>query len=106
MSLRSVDLQVVLSQVSEVNKNQPLQNQQSHTQQQQFAAELQKQSENQRQQVQDSKKSEEGKIDQQTKGQRRGQESEHHGSREEQENDETKISAKDPAKGNLLDIKI
>lgn len=105
MSLRSVDLQVHLPQVSEVNKNQQIQNQQSHTQDQQFAAQLQKKTENQRQQVLESNKSEEGRIDQQTKGQHRGQDSEHQGRRKEQEG-ESKASAKDPTKGNLLDIKI
>lgn len=105
MSLRSIDLQVLLPQVSEVNKNQPIQNQQSHTQQQQFAAQLEKQTETQRQQVQSSNKSEEGKINQETGSRQRGQDAEHRENRKRQEA-ETKVDVQDPTKGKILDIKI
>lgn len=106
MSLRPVDLQVLLPQVSEVNRNQPVQNQQGQTQQQQFAAQLQKQAEMQRQQIQESDKTEGSKIDKEARDRHHGKGEEGGENHKNTPEDDQKANVKDPSKGNLLDIKV
>lgn len=106
MSLRSVDMQVLLPKVSEVNRNQPIQNQQDQTQQQQFAAQMQKQSEMQRQQIQNSDKPEGAKVDRQAREKRGGADREPEREKKGRSGEEGAPEVKDPGKGNLLDIKI
>lgn len=104
MTVRSIDMQVLLPKISEANRSQPIQNQQNQTQQQQFAAQFQKQADIQRHQVQNSNKSEGSKITQDDQKNKSHDQRENH--RKDNTEEETAVSAKDPVKGNLLDIKI
>lgn len=105
MTLRPIDMQVLLPKISEVNRGQPIQNQQDQTEQQQFAAQFQKQAEIQRHQVQNSNKTEGSKIDQQAKEKGSSRQQEDKNAKDRQKDEQT-AGTKDPGKGNLLDIKI
>lgn len=105
MTVRSVDMQVLLPKIQEIGKNQQIQNQQDQSQQQQFAAQMQKQTEQQKHQVQTSLKPEGSKIDS-GDGKDKQQKKRQGHKEEDQENLEGEIGVKDPSKGNLLDIKI
>lgn len=109
MTVRSIDMQVLLPKIAEANRSQPIQNQQSQTEQQQFAAQFQKKVEIQKHQVQNSSKSEGTKIgeDNQQKSNSNRQEMRHkEAGTEADTEDESKIDAKDPRKGKIFDIKI
>lgn len=104
MSLRSVDMQVLLPKVAEALRNQPVQNQQDPSHQQQFALQFQKQAELQRHQVQTSNKSEGTKVGQQSAQNRSPN---HENSRHQDEKEEEQLKdAKDPNRGKFVDIKI
>lgn len=62
MNIRSIDLQVLLSQTTEVGKTQHATNQQNASQQQSFAAEWQRLSQDRQHQVQIVNQSEGGKV--------------------------------------------
>lgn len=105
MTVRSIDMQVLLPKIGEANRSQPIQNQQSQTEQQQFAAQFQKKIEVQKHQVQNSSKSEGSKIgeDDQRKSSS-GRQDERR--KEPEKGEESAIDVKDPRKGKILDIKI
>lgn len=105
MTVRSVDMQVLLPKIQEIGKNQQVQNQQDQSQQQQFASQMQKQTEKQKHQVQNSLKPEGNKI---TAGNEQGKQQQKQKPQEEgaRDNLEEETGVKDPDKGNLLDIKI
>lgn len=98
-------MQVLLPKIAEANRSQPIQSQQSQTEQQQFAAQFQKKVEIQKHQVQDSSKSEGSKIG--DEGQRKSssdRQEKHH--KETGTEDKSEVDAKDPRKGKIFDIKI
>lgn len=107
MTVRSIDLQVLLPKIAEANRSQPIQNQQSQTEQQQFAAQFQKKVELQKQQVLNSSKSEGSKIGEDNRKSSSGQEQRHkEAGKEASTEDESKNDARDPRKGKIFDIKI
>jgi hypothetical protein len=106
LTVRSVDMQVLLPKIQEIGKNQQVQNQQDQSQQQQFAAQMQKQAELQKHRVQNSPKSEGHKIDVESEKKGHQQKKRHSDEDKKQEHVEGETGVKDPSKGNLLDIKI
>ncbi|WP_418790209.1 hypothetical protein [Phosphitispora sp. TUW77] len=106
MTLRPIDMQVLLPKVSEVNRNQPIQNQQDHTQQQQLAAEFQKQMDIQKHKVRNSEKSDGQRIEQETGDKASGHNEAREKSRQGGKEEEKQEELKDPDRGKLFDIKI
>ncbi len=62
MSIRPVDMQVILPHVTDVGKVQAVQNDQAATSQQLFAEKLQREAQMKQEQVQESKRAEFGKV--------------------------------------------
>ncbi|MBU7008296.1 hypothetical protein [Phosphitispora fastidiosa] len=106
MTLRPVDMQVLLPKVSEVNRNQPIQNQQDQTQQQQMAAQFQKQMEIQKQKVHNSEKPDGQKIEQDTEEKAASHDGEGKKRRQGGREQEKQEELKDPDRGKLFDIKV
>ncbi len=106
MTLRPVDMQVLLPKVSEVNRNQPIQNQQDQTQQQQLAAQFQKQMEVQKQKVHNSEKPDGERIEQKAGEGSPGRDDEARKRRKGGQKQEKQEDIKDPDRGKLFDIKV
>ena len=109
MTIRPVDLQVVIPRVTEVSKTQHTLNQQDTLQQQQFEGKWQQISTKRERQVQGTKKSEESRV-----GEKHPQEQ--NNSKGEKKSRDDKAGKKDadhgnhpshedPVRGNLIDIK-
>ncbi|ADG82363.1 hypothetical protein [Thermincola potens] len=107
MSLRPVDMQVLIPKIDEVAKSHQIQNQHEEFQQQQFAAQLQKQAELQQKQVTNSPKSEGGKIKKEKEKEKyRQQSGDGKKQRYNAQEEDSPQDFKEPNKGNLLDIKV
>ena len=110
LTIRPVDLQVLIPRVTEVGKNQHITDHQDTLQQQQFAGKWQHVSANRQKQVQGTTKSEEGKVQE-----KNSKEQSH--SKDGQKQQDVKHSKTDaadmvnhasngdPVRGNLIDIK-
>ncbi|MDA8233816.1 MAG: hypothetical protein M0Z31_03235 [Clostridia bacterium] len=107
MTIRPVDLQVLMPKVQEVSKIQQAKNQGEHNQQQQFATQLQKESQQIQQQVQNSPKSVGTRItkDQSKQPNDQGDRTPEQRQSKDQENEQAK-ELKDPKLGKILDIKV
>ena len=110
MTIRPVDLQVLIPRVTEVGKTQHITDHQDTLQQQQFAGKWQKISEKREQQVQGTTKSEDGKVgwDKNSKEQSNSKNGQKHqdGKHSNAEADMVNhASSEDPVRGNLIDIK-
>lgn len=105
MTVRSIDLQVLLPKIAEANRSHPLQNQQNQTQQQQFSAQFQKQTQIQKQQVQNSDKSHGSKVGEDSQKRNASGGKKNQDNKGEQDNGQQN-NPRDPKKGNIFDIKI
>ncbi len=108
MTIRPVDLQVIIPRVTEVGKSQHIGNHQETLQQQQFADKWQHISTNRQKQVQNAEKSDSTKIKQENhpKEGQHGKKEEHQRNTKSQDADmENHASNEDPVRGNLIDIK-
>lgn len=107
LTIRPVDLQVVIPRVTEVAKTQHTTNQQDTLQQQQFAGQWQQIAANRQQQVQGTKK-DETKVGRERHTQEHSSEKEgqkHHEDKHSDADMENHPSNQDPVRGNLVDIK-
>ncbi|NPV92023.1 MAG: hypothetical protein HPY50_14750 [Firmicutes bacterium] len=105
MSIRNVDLQVMLPKLQEVGRVQQVQQQSNQEQQQQFAAQFKHTADLQQTKVLESHKGEKGEV-RDRESSRQGTPGEHHSSdRQEPENEESR-PAKDERLGKMLDITI
>jgi hypothetical protein len=103
MTIRPVDMQVLLPKVNEVSKVQQAQNNAEQTAKQQFAAQLQKEAALKESQVQGATKGEGLLIN------KDGSKNSHGGHEHEASKDKNELAEeiiKDPKLGNKLDIKI
>lgn len=109
LTIRPVDLQIVIPRVTEVGKTQHTTDHQDTLQQQQFEGKWQQISTKRQQQVQSTTKSEDGKV-----GEKHAKEQNHSSNNKKQEqnapekNDTEQSnhpSNKDPVRGKLIDIK-
>lgn len=109
LTIRPVDLQVIIPRVTEVSKTQHTTDHQDTLQQQQFEGKWQQISTDRQHQVQGTAKSEESKV-----GENHSREQKN--SKDNKKNDDDKIekkdtekinkpSSEDPVRGNLIDIK-
>lgn len=110
MTIRPVDLQVLIPRVTEVSKTQHVNDHQETLQQQQFAGQWQKISEKREQQVQGTTKSEDGKVnpEKNSKEQSHSKHGQRHQDIKHSNTDADMVnhaSNKDPVRGNLIDIK-
>ncbi len=107
MTIRPVDLQVVIPRVTEVSKTQHTLNQQETLQQQQFEGKWQQISEKREHQVQGTKKSEESRVgEKHPKEQNHSKDGKKHGEAGKKDHDHgNHPSHEDPVRGNLIDIK-
>lgn len=108
LTIRPVDLQVIIPRVTEVGKSQHVGNHQETLQQQQFADKWQHISTNRQKQVQSAEKSDSGKIrrENQPKEEQQAKKDEQKRSSKSKEADmENHASNEDPVRGNLIDIK-
>jgi len=106
VTIRPVDLQVLLPKVQEVSRTQQVQNQGEQNQQQQFAAQLKKESQHLQQQVQNTPKSLGSRITKDQSRRNKGQGDLPQGRHEQEQEKEQPKDLKDPKLGNLLDIKV
>jgi hypothetical protein len=103
MTIRPVDMQVLLPKVNEVSKIQQTQNNAEQTAQQQFASQLQKEAARKESQVQGTAKGEALLIN------KDGSKNSHEGHEQEPSKDKHELIEeiiKDPKLGHKLDIKI
>ena len=111
MSIRSIDMQVLIPKATEVGKQQNNLAQQSTVQQQQVAEQMQKTAEVRQQQVQGLAKGEGGKVkreepkEKHNHNHRRGNYGLNQHDLPEQENPEDEPMSKDPVLGHVIDIK-
>ena len=110
MTIRPVDLQVLIPRVTEVSKIQHVIDHQNNLQQQQFAGQWQQISANRQQQVQGTVKSEDGKVgrEKHPKEQSRSKNGQKHKDVNQGNTDADMVnhaSNEDPVRGNLIDIK-
>lgn len=109
MTIRPIDLQVIIPRVTEVSKTQHTLNQQDTLQQQQFEGKWQQLSTKREHQVQGTEKSDESKVgERHPKEQNHSKDKKKHGDDKSGTNDTEKInhpSHEDPVRGNLIDIK-
>ncbi len=113
MSIRSIDMQVLIPKATEVGKQQNSLAQQSTVQQQQFAEQMQKTAEMRQHQVQGLTKSQGGKVErdeQKDKSNSQRQDNPEENNKAaatellEQENTENSVG-RDPILGHIIDIK-
>lgn len=110
MNVRPMDMQVLIPHATDVGKAQHHANQQTMTQQQQFAEQLQKTNERRQKQVQGSEKSEGNKIKREDKREEKRQGKEGFGEKERKalpaaEVEKTEKVSQDPLRGRCIDIK-
>lgn len=105
MSLRNIDLQVLIPRLQEVGRVQQVQQQQGQEQQQQFAAQFRQAAELMQNKIKESPHSEKGEV-QEREASRRGTRQEGQPQQETQQAPEDGRPAKDPQRGGLIDIKI
>jgi hypothetical protein len=108
MTIRPIDMQVLIPKASELHKINPAQDIHSQIQQQQFAAQFQQVVQNRQNKVQSSHQTEGQRIGKERDSQRRG----HHGHAQQEKPDENQENTKDtplkypnPILGNHIDIK-
>lgn len=111
MSIRPIDLQVLIPRATEVGKAQQVADQQSINQQQQFAEQWQKISDSRQQKVQNTPKSEGGKVHRDSaQQQNQEQEANHQNFSDERpqepEQQSNQASNSDPVRGHVIDIKM
>lgn len=110
MTIRPIDMQVLIPHATDVGKAQHHANQQTMTQQQQFAEQLQQTNERRQKQVQGSNKSEGSKIKRDNRQEEKRQSK---GGNEQERKKESLLpeeanaanNAKDPLRGRCIDIK-
>ena len=110
MTIRPVDLQVLIPRVTEVGKTQHVTDHQDTLQQQQFAGQWQQISAKREQQVQGTNKSEDGKVGREnnSKEQSHSKDGKKHPNIKQSNIDADMVnhaSSEDPVRGNLIDIK-
>lgn len=111
MNIRSIDLQVLIPQATEVSKTQHTANQQSAAQQQQFAAQWQRIAENRQQQVQVVNQSEGKRIKEQKESPNKQSSQEQESEQKQQDrqdnatNHAVTSTHADPIRGHVIDIK-
>lgn len=107
LTIRPVDLQVLIPRVTEVSKAQHVATHQETLQQQQFADKWQQISANRQQQVQSTGKSESSKVGRENhpKEQQGKKEQQQHPVKTNDADMENHASNEDPVRGNLIDIK-
>lgn len=113
MSIRSIDMQVLIPKATEVGKQQNNLTQQSTLQQQQFSEEMKKMVLVRQQQVQGMEKSQGSKVEREEtkdKHKKRSPNYAHNPDKlekelPEQENTESTNIGKDPLRGHIIDIK-
>ncbi|WP_378953079.1 hypothetical protein [Pelosinus sp. sgz500959] len=108
LTIRPVDLQVLIPRVTEVGKTQHIVDHQDTLQQQQFADKWQHISSNRQQQVQSTGKSDSSKVgrDNHPKEQNHSKnEQNQHNPKATDADMENHASNEDPVRGNLIDIK-
>lgn len=109
VTIRPIDLQVLIPRVTEVSKTQHTLNQQDILQQQQFEGKWEKISTKREHQVQGTEKSDASKVgERQPKEQNHSKDGKKHGDDKSGNGDTGKInhpSHDDPVRGNLIDIK-
>lgn len=108
VTIRPLDLQVLIPRVTEVGKNQHVNDHRETLQQQQFEGQWQKISTNRQQQVQSTTKSEDGKIgrEKHSKEQDSSKNGKNHQDAKHTDADMVNhASNEDPVRGNLIDIK-
>lgn len=113
MSIRPVDLQVLIPRATEVSRNQQAVEQQLNAQQQYFAQQWQQISASRQQKVQNTPKTLGGKVhcekedskQKQSMNQRRRQLGENVCEHDDELNDSNREEPQDPIKGHLIDIK-
>lgn len=108
LTIRPVDLQVIIPRVTEVSKAQHITDHQETLQQQQFADKWQHISANRQQQVQGTGKNEDSKVgrDNHKKEQNHSKNEQHqHNVKGAEVDTENHASNEDPVRGNLIDIK-
>lgn len=109
MSIRSIDMQVLIPRATEVQKQQNTLGQQSTLQQQQIAEQLQKTAEIRQHQVQDVEKSQSGRVNRDETAEERS--ASYYPRKEpaakpvETEEEENPVSGRDPVLGHIIDIK-
>ena len=108
VSIRSIDMQVLVPRATEVQKQQNTMVQQGVLQQQQIAEQMQKTAEIRQHQVQDIEKSQSGRVNRDEEKEER---SSHHPRKDlaanqlKTDEDEISISGQDPVLGHIIDIK-
>ena len=109
MTIRSIDLQVLIPRVTEVSRNVQISDQQSVAQQQLLAEQWQQVSASLRQQVQGTPRKEHGRVrpDDRQPGQNRKPPREQSGAAmpASPEQDASGAAGTDPVRGHLLDVK-
>ncbi len=104
MSVRSIDLQVLIPRATEVSRVQQLSNHQAELEQQQSAAQWQQLAAARQQQVQQTPQSAGGKVEPDGKEGKGRREGDRKGWNEEPEEAEV-IEGADPVRGHMIDIK-
>ncbi len=104
MTIRAIDLQVLIPRVTEVGKLQQIADQQVTTQQQQVAAQQQQAAALRQQQVQQTPRNAGAKVNPDAAHGERHQEEQHKG-RRGQEHEAEEKGAADPIRGHTIDIK-
>lgn len=102
MTVRAIDLQVMIPRVTEVSKVQQIAEHQGALQQQQGADQWQKLAATRQQQVQKSSQNAGGKVDPDAENKERHQEQRKKGSRHREDEAE---DSPDPIRGHTIDIK-
>lgn len=105
MSIRNVDLQVMLPKLQEVGRVQQIQLQQNQEQQQQFAAQFKHAADLQQSKVLESPKNEKGEV-RERESSRQGNQHERQPSEQQEQNSEETQPSKDSRLGSMLDITI
>ncbi len=109
VSIRSIDMQVLVPRATEVQKQQNTMVQQGTLQQQQIAEQMQKTAEIRQHQVQDIEKSQSGRVNRDEAKEERS--SQHYPRKDlaanqlETDEEENSISGQDPVLGHIIDIK-
>ncbi|QDR80520.1 hypothetical protein SPTER_18480 [Sporomusa termitida] len=109
VSIRSIDMQVLIPRATEVQKHQNTIAQQGTLQQQQMAEQMQKTAEVRQHQVQDIEKSQSGRVNRdETKDERSSSSyprQEPAANQVETDEKENPVSGQDPVLGHIIDIK-
>lgn len=108
MTIRPIDMQIIIPRATEVGKAQHTLDQQNIQQQQHFAAQWQQISEKRQQQVQHTGKSEQGKVNREKESKQQFfSERDHHESdtKEKDDEDHSPQTNPDPIRGSRIDIK-